>query len=136
VDDLARGEIFELNGVEVCRTSAWGFMEADEASAGGEAAVSEGVRLVAAIRIEEDGGLGAAVTAGRSTMAAEEVRLGMACLRSAETIEAPEMRRSRTAATVHSSFCRRGRFHQARLGRLVALELERKGAASAFRAKG
>src|SRR5580704_4988250 len=136
VDGLARREIFEVDGAETCGSGDSSFGVVDDASAGGEVAVSEGARLVAAIVIDEGGALGASVMAGRSTVAAEAVRLGMACLRSEKRIEVPEMRTNRTAATVHSSFCPKGRFHQETLGRLGALELDCTAAAPAFRAKG
>jgi hypothetical protein len=135
---LARGEGFETDGAGMSGSDSF-FFEASEASASGEAAVSEEVGLVGAVEAgvsvaTEDG-----VAARGSIEAAEALRLGMACLRSAETIETPEMRKRRAAANANKSFGRKGRFHQKRAGpppAPEALELERKGVAAVIRAKG
>jgi len=82
------------------------------------------VILIDEIEIGEDGVARVEATGEGSTMAAEAVEVGMECLRREWIIDTPEIRRSRTAATVQRSLRWKGRLHQEIWARGLAAELD------------
>ena len=103
--DLARREVFEVDGVDKRESGDSGFVEGDEESVTGESTTAEEVILIIEGEADSSGVLPVGVTAEGSTKAAEAVKVGIECLRRAGTIDTTEMRRSRPAATVHMSLC-------------------------------